>query len=111
MTPEHTDVEVTDEFFARDRALWGHLPPAAFAFLRLVCPRNRVRYKVLAAMGLTISDAVRLLLTRVVREKALPVAPLVPNAITIETMKEARQGNLPQFASVEDLPDDLHAGD
>ena len=66
---------------------------------------------VLAAMGLTVSDAVRLLLTRVAREKALPFAPLVPNAVTIEAMKEARQGNLPQFASVEDLLDDLHADD
>ena len=66
---------------------------------------------VLAAMGLTVSDAVRLLLTRVAREKALPFAPLVPNAVTIEAMKEARQGNLPQFAGVEDLLDDLHADD
>ena len=66
---------------------------------------------VLAAMGLTVSDAVRLLLTRVAREKALPFAPLVPNAVTIEAMKEARQGNLPQFARVEDLLDDLHADD
>ena len=66
---------------------------------------------VLAAMGLTVSDAVRLLLTRVAREKALPFAPLVPNAVTIEAMKEARQGNLQQFASVEDLLDDLHADD
>ena len=66
---------------------------------------------VLAAMGLTVSDAVRLLLTKVAREKALPFAPLVPNAVTIEAMKEARQGNLPQFASVEALLDDLHADD
>ena len=66
---------------------------------------------VLAAMGLTVSDAVRLLLTKVAHEKALPFAPLVPNAATIEAMKEARRGNLPQFDSVEDLFDDLHADD
>ena len=42
---------------------------------------------------------------------ALPCAPLVPNAVTIEAMKEARQGSLPQFDSVEDLLDDLHADD
>ena len=66
---------------------------------------------VLAAMGLTVSDAVRLLLTKVAREKALPFAPLIPNAVTIEAMKEARQGNLPQFTSVEDLLDALHADD
>ena len=64
---------------------------------------------VLAAMGLTVSDAVRLLLTKVAHEKALPFAPLVPNAVTIEAMKEARRGGLPWYASVEDLLDDLHA--
>lgn len=66
---------------------------------------------VLAAMGLTVSDAVRLLLTKVAHEKALPFAPLVPNAVTIEAMKEARRGGLPRFASVEHLLDDLHAED
>ena len=66
---------------------------------------------VLAAMGLTISDAVRLLLTRVAQEKALPFAPLVPNAVTIEAMKAARRGGLPRFGSVQDLLDDLHADD
>ena len=66
---------------------------------------------VLAAMGLTISDAVRLLLTRVAHEKALPFAPLVPNAVTIEAMKEARKGGLPRFNSVQTLLDDLHADD
>ena len=65
---------------------------------------------VLAGMGLTVSDAVRLLLTRVAREKALPFAPLVPNAETIAAMKEARAGNLPSFDE-ESLFDDLHADD
>ena len=66
---------------------------------------------VLAAMGLTVSDAVRLLLTRVAREKALPFAPLTPNTVTIEAMKEARRGGLPKFDSVDALMDDLNAND
>lgn len=66
---------------------------------------------VLAAMGLSVSDAVRLLLTRVAREKALPFAPLVPNAETIAAMKEARAGGLARFDDVESLLDDLHEGD
>ena len=66
---------------------------------------------VLAAMGLSISDAVRLLLTRVAREKALPFAPLIPNAETIAAMKEARAGNLARFDDVESLLDDLHEED
>ena len=66
---------------------------------------------VLAAMGLSVSDAVRLLLTRVAREKALPFAPLIPNAETIAAMKEARAGNLARFDDVESLLDDLHEDD
>ena len=66
---------------------------------------------VLAAMGLSISDAVRLLLTRVAREKALPFAPLIPNAETIAAMKEARAGNLARFDDLESLLDDLHEDD
>ena len=66
---------------------------------------------VLAAMGLTVSDAFRIMLTRVAREKALPFEPLVPNAATIEAMKEARRGGLKSFATVEDLMVDLNADD
>jgi DNA-damage-inducible protein J len=46
---------------------------------------------VLAAMGLTISDAFRLLMVRVAKEKALPFEPLSPNAKAIRAMKEARK--------------------
>ncbi len=66
---------------------------------------------VLATIGLTVSDAFRILLTRVAREKALPFEPLVPNATTIEAMKEARRGKLKSFATVEDLMADLNAKD
>ena len=66
---------------------------------------------VLEAMGLTVSDAFRIMLTRVAREKALPFEPLVPNSETIEAMKEARRGGLPSFASVEELMSDLDADD
>lgn len=66
---------------------------------------------VLAAMGLTVSDAFRLLLTRIAHDKALPFEPLVPNAATINAMKEARQGGLPSFGSIEALLMDLNAED
>lgn len=57
---------------------------------------------VLAAMGLTVSDAVRLLLTKVAQEKALPFEPLIPNATTIAAMKEARAGNV-ETVSLDEL--------
>jgi DNA-damage-inducible protein J len=66
---------------------------------------------VLAAMGLTVSDAVRMMLTRVAHEKALPFEPLKPNAETIAAMQEARGGGLRKFASVNALMSDLDADD
>jgi DNA-damage-inducible protein J len=47
---------------------------------------------VLASIGLTVSDAVRLLLTKIAKDKALPFEPLVPNAATIQAIKDARAG-------------------
>ena len=66
---------------------------------------------VLASMGLTVSDAFRMLLTRIAKEKALPFEPLVPNAQTIEAVREARKGNLKSFSDVNALMDDLNAQD
>ena len=66
---------------------------------------------VLASMGLTISDAVRLLLTKVAHDKALPFDPLIPNEETIAAMREARRGGLPRFKTVDGLMADLHADD
>lgn len=66
---------------------------------------------VLAAMGLTVSDAFRLLLIRIAREKALPFEPLVPNAETIAAMQAARHGDLVTVGSVDQLLAELHADD
>jgi DNA-damage-inducible protein J len=66
---------------------------------------------VLAAMGMTLSDAFRLLLVRVAREKALPFEPLSPNAETVRAMKEARSAKLNRFDGIEDLMTDLNAKD
>ena len=63
---------------------------------------------ILASMGLTISDAFRMLLTRVAREKALPFEPLVPNRETIKAMKEARGGHLRSFNDIDSLMADLN---
>jgi DNA-damage-inducible protein J len=67
--------------------------------------------KALAAMGLSVSDAVRVLLTRVATERALPFEVKVPNATTVAAMQQARKGNLPSFRSVSELMDDLNAED
>lgn len=54
---------------------------------------------VLATMGLTVSDAFRIMLTRIAREQALPFEPLVPTETTLAAMREARAGNLKSFDS------------
>lgn len=63
---------------------------------------------VLAAMGLTVSDAVRLMLTRVARDKALPFEPLVPNEETVAAMREARAGKL-DSVTIDELRSALRA--
>jgi DNA-damage-inducible protein J len=66
---------------------------------------------VLATIGLTVSDAVRLMLTRVAHDKALPFEPFRPNAETIAAMEEARRGGGKKFHSSEALMADLNADD
>ena len=62
---------------------------------------------VLAAMGLTVSDAFRIMLTRVAREKALPFEPLIPNEETIQAMKDARSGKGMEKVTLDQLTDEL----
>ena len=49
---------------------------------------------VLASIGLTVSDAFRMMMMRIATEKALPFDPLIPNEETIEAMRAARRGEL-----------------
>jgi DNA-damage-inducible protein J len=66
---------------------------------------------VLSEIGLTLSDAFRLLLIRIAREKALPFEPLVPNEKTIEAIKAARRGNLITVGSLDNLLTALNEND
>jgi DNA-damage-inducible protein J len=66
---------------------------------------------VLAAIGLTVSDAIRLLLMRIAHDKAMPFNPLIPNAETIAAIEEARADNSPGYSTIEELFADLHADD
>jgi len=61
----------------------------------------------LRAMGLTVSDAIRLLMLRVADEKRLPFTIQVPNRTTVEAMKELADGKGRRFDSVEELFRDL----
>lgn len=83
---------------------------SAYAFVRArVDPKiKQEAAEILRGIGLTVSDAVRLMLAHVARDKELPFEPLAPNRETIAAMREARAGNLRRFDSVEALMDDLH---
>ena len=61
----------------------------------------------LQAMGLSISDAIRLLMIRVAEEQRLPFTVQVPNAATIEAMAELDAGKGERFESTEELLRDL----
>jgi DNA-damage-inducible protein J len=66
---------------------------------------------VLATIGLTVSDAFRLMMIRIAKDKALPFEPLVPNAETVEAMKAARRGELVSAGSSDKLLKSLNADD
>ena len=59
--------------------------------------------KTLAAMGMSVSDAVRILLIRVAAEKALPFHVRVPNATTVNAMQAADRGEGKRFKTPEAL--------
>jgi DNA-damage-inducible protein J len=49
---------------------------------------------VLEAMGLTVSDAFRVMMKRIANDGALPFSPLIPNKETIEAMQAADRGEV-----------------
>ena len=65
----------------------------------------------LQAMGLSISDAIRLLMLRVADERRLPFEIKAPNATTRKAIKELEVGKGKKFSSVEALMADLNADD
>lgn len=47
---------------------------------------------VLSDMGLTVSDVIRIVLTKVAKDKALPFEMRVPNKLTAETLAKSERG-------------------
>ena len=57
----------------------------------------------LSAMGLSVSDAIRLLMLRVADEQRLPFSVKVPNSATIKAMEELAAGESRRFETPEEL--------
>ena len=62
-------------------------------------------------MGLSLSDAVRLLLTRIAVEKALPFDIHVPNAQTVAAIQAGNRGEVSRASSVTAMMAKLNADD
>lgn len=65
----------------------------------------------LQAMGLSVSDAIRLLMLRVADERRLPFEIKAPNAATREAIAELEAGEGHRHTDIEALMADLHAED
>ena len=65
----------------------------------------------LEAMGLSISDAIRLLMLRVADERRLPFEVKAPNAVTRKAIAELEAGKGRRVKSVTALMADLNADD
>ena len=64
--------------------------------------------QILAAMGLTVSDFVRIGLTKVVSERGLPFEMRIPNKLTAETLQKSQKGeDLHRFNTIDELFQDL----
>jgi DNA-damage-inducible protein J len=67
---------------------------AATAFVRARIDETlkKEAAEVLAGMGLTVSDVVRIALTKIAKEKALPFEMRIPNSQTAETLAKSERG-------------------
>lgn len=72
--------------------------------------KNRAA-QALEAMGLSISDAIRLLMLRVADERRLPFEVKAPNATTREAIAELEAGRGKRVANVAALMADLESDD
>ena len=66
---------------------------------------------ILDTIGLTVSDAFRMMMRRIVAERRLPFDPLVPNATTIAAIEAARRGELETAGSVDEVFEQLDRDD
>ena len=81
--------------------------PTTMVHVRVDEKTKQKAAKTLASMGISVSDAVRMLLLRVAAEKALPFDVKVPNATTVKAMRAADKGKGKRLKSADELFKDL----
>ncbi|MGO8953380.1 MAG: type II toxin-antitoxin system RelB/DinJ family antitoxin [Rhodomicrobium sp.] len=88
------------------------MPPAdTYVRARIDTKTKERAAEALEAMGLSISDAIRLLMLRIADERRLPFKVKAPNAATRKAMAELEAGKGKKFESVDALMADLNADD
>ena len=86
------------------------MPKSSMLHVRIDDETKAQATAALEAMGLSVSDAVRILLKRIASDQAFPLELKVPNARTRAAMLEARamaKSRRARFESIEALTDDL----
>jgi len=91
----------------RRAVAWGRPRKRTVSFFA----RERCSNDALEAMGLSISDAIRLLMLRIADERRLPFDVKAPNATTRKAIAELEAGKGKSFDSVDALMADLNADD
>jgi DNA-damage-inducible protein J len=87
--------------------LRDYIMPTTMVHVRVDEKTKQKAMKTLAGMGISVSDAVRMLLVRVAAEKALPFDVKVPNATTVKAMRAADRGKGKRLKSAGALLEDL----
>ena len=64
----------------------------AYIQARIDASLKKEAVAVLAGMGLTVSDVMRIAMTKIARDKALPFEMHLPNALTAETLTKSERG-------------------
>ena len=83
----------------------------AYVRARIDAATKERAVEALADMGLSVSDAIRLLLIRVADERRLPFEVKAPNKVTREAIAELEAGLGHKANTVEELMAALHADD
>ncbi|WP_404356667.1 type II toxin-antitoxin system RelB/DinJ family antitoxin [Methylotuvimicrobium sp. KM1] len=86
-------------------------PADTYVRARIDTRTKELATEALEAMGLTVSDAIRLLMIRIAEEHRLPFTVEVPNATTRKAIAELEAGKGESFNTINELMVDLNADD
>ncbi|WP_031548452.1 type II toxin-antitoxin system RelB/DinJ family antitoxin [Oribacterium sp. FC2011] len=61
-------------------------------------------------VGMDMSTAINIYLKQVIRSKGIPfpISADIPNAVTLNAIKEAEKGEMASFSSIDELMEDLN---